>query len=49
MAKENKNTDKKKRELSKEDIERLELLQKADEVKGEQLLINLDSELAMEN
>ncbi|APY06787.1 hypothetical protein BWZ20_00060 [Winogradskyella sp. J14-2] len=49
MAKENKNTDKKKRELSKEDIERLELLQKADEVKGEQLSINLDSELTVEN
>jgi len=49
MAKENKNTDKKKRELSKEDIERLELLQKADEVKGEQLSINLDSEITIEN
>jgi|SRR5690554_216961 len=49
MAKENKNTYKKKRELSKEDIERLELLQKADEVKGEQLSINLDSELTVEN
>lgn len=49
MAKENKNTDKKKRELSKEDIERLELLQKADEVKGEQLSINLDSEITVEN
>ena len=49
MAKENKNTDKKKRELSQEDIERLELLQKADEVKGEQLSINLDSELTVEN
>lgn len=49
MAKENKNTDKKKRELSKEDIERLEILQKADEVKGEQLSINLDSELTVEN
>jgi len=49
MAKENKNIDKKKRELSKEDIERLEILQKADEVKGEQLSINLDSELTIEN
>lgn len=49
MAKEKKNTDKKKRELSKEDIERLELLQKADEVKGEQLSINLDSEITIEN
>ena len=49
MAKEKKSTDKKKRELSKEDIERLELLQKADEVKGEQLSINLDSEITIEN
>lgn len=49
MAKENKNTDKKKRELSKEDTERLELLQKADEVKGEQLSVNLDSEIIVEN
>jgi len=49
MANEKKNTDKKKRELSKEDIERLELLQKADEVKGEQLSINLDSEITIEN
>jgi len=49
MAKEKKNTDKKKRGLSKEDIERLELLQKADEVKGEQLSINLDSEITVEN
>jgi len=49
MAKENKNTGKKKRELSKEDIERLEILQKADEVKGEQLTINIDSEITVEN
>ncbi len=49
MAKKNKSTDKKKRELSKEDIERLELLQKADEVKGEQLSINLDSKITVEN
>lgn len=49
MAKENKKIDKKKRELSKEDVERLEILQKADEVKGEQLSINLDSELIIEN
>ena len=48
MAKD-KNTDKKKRELSKEDIERLELLQKSEEVKGEQLRINLDSEIVVEN
>ena len=49
MAKEKKSTDKKKRELSKQDVERLELLQKADEVKGEQLSINLDSQITVEN
>jgi hypothetical protein len=49
MAKEDKNIDKKKRELSKADIERLEILQKANEVKGEQLSINLDSEIIVEN
>jgi|SRR5690554_3577872 len=49
MEKENRNIDKKKRQLSKEDIERLEILQKADEVKGEQLSVNLDSELVIEN
>ncbi len=49
MKEENKNIDKEKRELSKEDIERLEILQKADEVKGEQLSINIDSELTIEN
>lgn len=49
MKEENKNIDKKKRELSKEDIVRLEILQKADEVKGEQLSINIDSELTIEN
>lgn len=49
MAKKDKNIDKKKRELSKADIERLEILQKADEVKGEQLSINLNSEITVEN
>lgn len=49
MGKENNKTGKKKRELSKADIERLEILQKADEVKGEQLSINLDSEITVEN
>jgi len=49
MAKKDKNIDKKKRELSKADIERLEILQRADEVKGEQLSINLDSEIVVEN
>ncbi|HCY43063.1 MAG TPA: hypothetical protein DHV48_17295 [Prolixibacteraceae bacterium] len=37
------------RKLSKEDIERLEILQKSEEVKGEQLFLNLDSELVFEN
>ena len=49
MAQENKNIDQKKRELSKTDIERLEILQKADEVKGEQFSINIDSEIIIEN
>lgn len=35
--------------LSKEDLERLEILQKAEEIKGEQLVLNLDAELAVEN
>jgi len=42
-------TNKKKRELSKEDLERLELLRKSEDVKGEQLAINLDSEIVVEN
>ncbi len=37
------------RKLSKEDLERLEILQKSEEVKGEQLSINLDSEIVVEN
>jgi len=37
------------RNLSKEDVERLEILQKADEVKGEQLMLNFDSEIVAEN
>lgn len=46
-----KGTDKSKieRKLSKEDLERLEILQKSEEIKGEQLSINLDSELVVEN
>lgn len=48
MAKENKNI-RKDRELSEADRERLEILQKAEEVKGEQLTINLDSEIIVEN
>lgn len=39
----------KKSELSKEELERLEILQQAEQVKGEQLSINLDSELVVEN
>jgi len=47
----NKNIGKKKKErnLTKEDIERLEILQKSEEVKGEQLFINLDSDIVVEN
>jgi len=37
------------RKLSEEDLERLEILQKSEEIKGEQLLLNLDSELVIEN
>ncbi len=37
------------RKLSKEDLERLEILQKAKEIKREQLTLNLDAELAIEN
>jgi hypothetical protein len=39
----------KKEELFKEELERLEILQQAENVKGEQLAINLDSELVVEN
>lgn len=34
---------------SQEERERMEILQKADEVKGEQLKLNIDSELVVEN
>ena len=43
------NINKVERKLSKEDVERLEILQKSEEVKGEQLSINMDSELVIEN
>lgn len=43
------NINKVERQLSKEDAERLEILQKSEEVKGEQLSINVDSELVIEN
>jgi len=39
----------KKRNLSKEDVERLEILKKAEEVKGEQLEINIDQGIRIEN
>lgn len=47
----NKNISKKKveRNLTKDDLERLEILQNSEEVKGEQLFINLDSEIVGEN
>lgn len=38
-----------KSQLSREDLERFEILQKAEEVKGEQLTIDLDSGLVVEN
>lgn len=37
------------RKLSKEDLERLEILQKSEEIKGEQLVLNLEAEFAVEN
>lgn len=43
------NQKKKERKLSKEDIERLEILQKSDEIKGEQLSIDVDSNITLEN
>lgn len=39
----------KKRNLSKEDIERLEILKKAEEVKGDQLELNIDQGIRVEN
>lgn len=47
MAKKNKISI--ERNLSQSDIERLEILQRSEEVKGEQLTLNLDAELAIEN
>lgn len=49
MKNNEKKEQKKKRVLSKEDIERLEILQKADEIKGEQLSIGIDSAITIEN
>ena len=49
MSDNNLNKNKVERNLSKEDLERLEILQKSEEVKGEQLFINYDSEVVIEN
>lgn len=49
MSDKKNNINKVERKLSKEDVERLEILQKSEEVKGEQLSINVDSELVIEN
>lgn len=49
MSDNNLNKNKVERNLSKEDLERLEILQKSEEVKGEQLFINYDSEMVIEN
>lgn len=49
MNKKNIQKNKIERKLSKEDIERLEILHKSEEIKGEQLLINLNSEIVIEN
>ena len=43
------NKNKVERNLSKEDLERLEILRKSEEIKGEQLFINYDSEVVIEN
>lgn len=37
------------RNLSKEDIERLEILHKSEEIKGEQLKLNMNSDIVIEN
>jgi len=39
----------KKRELSKADIERLEILHKAEQVKGEQLMLDINADIVIEN
>tara|TARA_R110000868_G_scaffold396148_3_gene668246 strand:- start:1273 stop:1764 length:492 start_codon:yes stop_codon:yes gene_type:complete len=49
MSDNNLNKNKVERNLSEEDLERLEILQKSEEVKGEQLFINYDSEIVIEN
>lgn len=49
MSDKKNNINKIERKLSKEDLERLEILQKSEEINGEQLSINLDSEIIVEN
>lgn len=49
MEENKKRTNTGERKLSKEDIERLELLQKSEEVKGEQLALGINAELITEN
>jgi len=49
MSDNNLNKNKVERNLSKDDLERLEILQKSEEVKGEQLFINYDSDVVIEN
>ena len=49
MGDNNLNKNKIKRNLSKDDLEKLEILQKSEEIKGEQLFINYDSEVVVEN
>ena len=39
----------KKRELSKADIERLEILHEAEQVKGEQLMLDINTNIVIEN
>lgn len=49
MEENKKKIDTGERNLSKEDLERLELLQKSEEIKGEQLVLDINSELIIEN
>lgn len=49
MSDKNIDQNKIERKLSKEDLERLEILEKSEDIKGEQLIINLDSKLVIEN
>lgn len=49
MRDNNLNKNKVKPNFSKEDLERLEILQKSEKVKGEQLFINYNSEVVIEN